>query len=108
MERNLSYLVTYVPKMPAPVRDVTLPAASGQAETPSYNANGAPEGLTLVRGVLPEGAEPGAAYLLCGGKAYQVFRLENGGYGAYVPAEEPATAVACVLDGQMQVFSISE
>ncbi len=108
VERNLRYLVANVPKMPAPVRDLTLPTASGQAETPSYNANGAPEGLTLVRGVLPEGAAPGAAYLICGGKAYQVFRLENGGYGAYVPAEEPATAVACTLDGQIQVFSISE
>ncbi len=108
VERNLRYLVTNVPKMPAPLREIAVPDASGTAESPSFNASGAPEGLTLARGVLPEEAQAsGAAYLICGGNAYQVFRLADGAYGAYVPEEGPVSAVVCPVEGTLKTFSIS-
>lgn len=104
VERNISYLYTNLPVMPAPQRELDLPETSGtvQLECKSIKA---PEGMFKVTGTLPvapDGAEP--VYVICDGVAYEAFGLQNGGIGAYVPAE--ADSVAFYHAGALQLYTV--
>lgn len=85
VERNLRYLLTYTPKMPAPLREqavpeVTLPAADLRVGRPGELA-----GYRLVSGSLETGAD--RVYLVCAGGCYEAF-LTEGGFAAWLPEGE--------------------
>ena len=102
VERNIPYLYTNLPVMSAPQRELTLPQASGTAAMESKSVK-SPEGMFRVKGTLPVMPDTeSAVYVICDGVAYEAFCLANAGFGAYVPAQ--AQAVACYVDGQLQVF----
>ena len=101
VERNISYLYTNLPVMPAPQREVTLPESSGTAQLECKSVK-TPEGMFKVTGTLPGSADT-AVYVICGGAAYEAFQLENGGFGAYVPAE--ADGVAFDHAGALQFYN---
>ncbi len=86
VERNLPYLLTYVPKMPAPMRDVSGgEETGGEADLTRSKENG-PEGCIGYSGVLDPAA--GRAYLVCAGGCYETFRLREGGFSAWLPEGE--------------------
>ena len=102
VERNIPYLYTNLPVMSAPQRELTLPQATGTAAMESKSVK-SPEGMFRVKGTLPVMPDTeSAVYVICDGVAYEAFCLANEGFGAYVPAQ--AQAVACYVDGQLQVF----
>ena len=46
-----------------------------------------------VTGTLPEPADPDSpVYVICGNTAYEAFQLQDGGFGAYTPAEAEGIA----------------
>lgn len=105
VERNLRYLITNVPVMEAPLRQIALPAESaGTGAVPTYSTTG-PEGMMLARGVLPRQTDADSpVYLVCEGRVYEAFCLGENGYAAYVPAE--AAAIVCVIGGETLMFAI--
>lgn len=108
VERNLRYLITYVPVMESPVRDITLPeSASGTAQAQSKPKSKAPEGWCLWQGELP--AQPddfASVYVACEETVYEAFCLENNGYAVYLPEDVTPDALAFIIDGNMQKFTI--
>ena len=104
VERNIHYLCTNLPVMPAPQRTLSaLPEAAGTAVVDSKSAK-TPEGMFKVTGKLPAAADADApVYVICGGTAYEAFRLTEGGYGAYTPLE--AEGVAFYSSGTLQYYA---
>ncbi len=103
VERNISYLYTNLPVMPAPQRELDLPEATGAVAVQTKEAK-TPEAMLQVKGklgVVPDDAS--AIYVVCDGIVYEAFCLADNGFGAYVPGE--IQAVACYVDGQLTVFS---
>ncbi len=93
VERNISYLCTNLPVMPAPER--TLPGLPKAADTTVIENKSvkAPEGMFRVSGTLPEPADPDSpVYVICGNTAYEAFQLLDGGFGAYTPTEAEGIA----------------
>lgn len=99
VERNLRYLITNLPVMPAPEREQTLPqTVSGTA---SFTTVKGPEGYIQIKGTLPTTADTDSrVYLVCGEKTYEAFLTENNSYGAYIPAEETAEKLLFTQNSQ--------
>ncbi len=86
VERNLRYLLTYTPKMPAPLRDLSGGDETDGAVDLARSRESGPEGCAGYTGVLDPAA--GRAYLLCAGGCYEAFRLLDGGFSAWLPEGE--------------------
>ena len=104
VERNISYLYTNLPVMPAPQRDLpVLPESSGTMVLESKSVK-SPEGMIQITGMLPVNADANAPiYVICDGVAYEAFRQAGSKFGAYVPAQ--AQAVACSQNGTLQLYT---
>lgn len=103
VERNISYLCTNLPVMPAPER--TLPGLPKPADTTVIENKSvkSPEGMFRVTGTLPEPADlDSPVYVICGNTVYEAFRLQDGGFGAYTPAE--AVGIAFYTDGILHYY----
>lgn len=98
VERNLDYLLRYVPVMPAPAREAPaqpqeLDGNSFLKVTPSRDM----EGYMLVEGTLPEPLPDFSSVLLrAGGGCYEAFQLEDRGFALYLP-EDALTGSLTVL-----------
>ena len=105
VERNLRYLITNLPVMPAPEREQTLPQTlSGEA---SFTTAKGPEGYIQIKGALPATADADSrVYLVCGDKTYEAFLTENNGYGGYIPAEETAEKLLFTQNGQAVQYAL--
>ena len=105
VERNLRYLITNLPVMPAPEREQALPQTlSG---TTSFTTAKGPEGYTQIKGTLPATADTNSrVYLICGDKTYEAFLTENNSYGAYIPAEETAEKLLFIQNGQAVLYDL--
>lgn len=104
VERNIRYLLENVPVMPAPLRDqpenisVRQEAASLTIE-PSREL----PGYVLVRGVLPLTPDDGAAVLLLTPEGcHEAFRLQENGFGLYLPetAAGDGLRLLCTVNGE--------
>lgn len=105
VERNLSYLVTNLPVMPAPERTLALPDSCG---TTQVSQGKAPEGFVQLKGTLPEtpdGDSP--VYLVCGEKVYEAFCLKDNGFGILVPEGTAPEGVAFYSGGTLRLYAIS-
>ena len=103
VERNLDYLINYVPVMPSPERAVS---PEGEGAACSVERQGAPTatGLVLWRGALGDTPdEDSPVYLLCGDTAYECFLLADGGFAAYIPDGAAVTGAACYVNGVLTV-----
>ena len=105
VERNLRYLVTNLPVMPAPETQQTLPkTVSGTAE---FTTGKGPQGYTQVTGILPTAPDTDSrVYLACKDKTYEAFLTENNGYGAYIPAGETAEKLLFNQNGQTVLYDL--
>lgn len=99
VERNLDYLLRYVPLMPAPERQAELPPSSGELSVKCSEKSG----MLLTEGTLEEDAD--RVYLICGGVCYEAFRLADGKFAAYLP-EAPQQA-AYLLNGVWTLYDIT-
>ncbi len=105
VERNLMYLATYVPVMPAPAESISLPdKAAGTVEVTASQGK-APQGHTQWKGQLPEAAEK--AYILAEGTAYRAFLLKDHGFGANLP-EGAVPEGVYYTTGNTEVFLIKK
>ncbi len=86
VERNLSYLLTNVPKMPAPLRTLSGGEEAGGAVDLARSRDGGPEGCIGYSGVLDTAA--GRVCLLCADGCYEAFRRTEGGFSAWLPEGE--------------------
>ena len=83
VERNIDYLATNIPLMPAPAA-TAVECETIEAEYEREEVKNAPEGCVLVRGTLD--IEAVNVYILCEGAAYSAFLLQGGQFAAYIPA----------------------
>ena len=95
VERNIDYLLRYVPVMPAPTREA--PEAVPVPENPAPpSLDVAPsrdlEGYVLASGRLPVSPAGDSKVYFCAGTAcYEAFLMENQGFALYVPEESLET-----------------
>lgn len=90
VERNLEYLITNVPIMESPVRQITLPdTSSGTISVKATNYK-VPEGYVQLRGQLDI---DGRIYVICGGNSYEAFLLKDNNFAVNVPLDTKPEAV---------------
>ena len=105
VERNISYLITYCPIMPAPQRSVSAEESIGYADNVSINANGKVPECVFVSGSLgcmPDQESP--IYVLCGEQSFEAFCIGEDGFAAYIPEDSVPTGLAFCSGGKL-VFS---
>lgn len=105
VERNLSYLITNMPVMEAPVRPVLLPENAGGHVMVQTSSRGE---LTQVTGTVTAMDEDSSVYIVSGGLAYEAFRLENNGFGGYLPEGSEAEYVVCTVAGETVMYNINK
>ena len=98
VERNLRYLLTYAPKMPAPRRELAAPAASLPAADLAAGKPGELKGCRRITGSLDTEAE--RVYLVCPGGIFEAFLLE-GGFAAWLPEKETPEQVLFLRGGEL-------
>lgn len=99
VERNLSYLITYLPAMPAPTANAEKTASAGSVQLKTQAGD-----MQKVTGTLPTQKDAGSpVYLFTESGCYQAFSLKDSGFGAYLP--EPPTAVGYYANGIFQTYT---
>lgn len=98
VQRNLKYLITYIPVMPAPVETVELPESSRGKLTVTTAKKGE---LLQLSGTLPDEAD--AAWVICDGIAYRCFMMEDG-FAANVPTQ--AQTVVYTIGGETLMYEL--
>ena len=109
VERNLGYLLTYLPKMPAPEWDMPGTAdvpETGETADLTLGKAGELAGCRLISGSVPPEAD--RVFLVCGGVAYGAFRQSDGGFAAWLPEGERPERVLYQLGGTMYSAHVGE
>lgn len=108
VERNLRYLIQYVPVMPSPQRDMELPnGVSGTAVAAIDPQANAGSGMVQYKGTLPVAADADSCvYVVCDGVVYEAFCLENEGFAVNVPEGAKAEYVVYNVGGEALMFEI--
>lgn len=96
VERNLDYLITNLPVMASPVRQVEMPEES--AETITVNAETKGD-FIRVTGNIPQVDADSALYVVCGDMVYEAFCLADNGFGVNLPEGSEAEYLICTVDG---------
>lgn len=106
VERNLRYLITYLPVIASPVRDISVPTERAGTISVRFENGKAPEGCVRITG-SPEIAPDAESevYVICGGTAYEALLHSDGGFAAYVPEEAQPEAVVYSVGGAYKLFS---
>lgn len=103
VERNLRYLITNIPVMPAPERLLELPVPSGSISLVRSSAGA----LTLWEGqIKADAASP--VYFVTEDTAYRAFLTENDGISAMLPEGSPVTHVAYYANGTLTALEAGE
>lgn len=99
VERNLRYLVTNLPIMPAPESKlINVEKVSGIV---AFTTGKGSDGYIQIKGTLP--VEPDVdsrVYVVCGEKTYEVFLTADNSYGVTIPEEETPTQLLFAQNGQ--------
>lgn len=108
VERNLDYLISNVPVMESPVREIQLPVeTSGTGEAALQEKAKAPEGWKLWKGTLPETPdETSAVYVTCNGTVYEAFCLEENGFAVYLPEGQTPSTVSCTVGEAVLTYEL--
>ena len=103
VERNLGYLLRYVPVMPSLTEEISLPACAGTTALQENPKGKAPEGYTLWTGATPENIDPDSpVYVQADGTVYRAFITENNGYAVYLPVGQAPQGVAWYVQGVLK------
>ena len=107
VERNLRYLITYVPVIESPVREIPVPGESSGTVSCGPVKGKAPEGMVCLKGTLEaEIAADTRVYVLCGGQAYEALLQKENGFTAYVPEGAEPEAVIYTAGGDYHLLTI--
>lgn len=99
VERNLSYLITYLPVMPAPKASAEKTESVGSVSLQVQSGD-----MQKVTGTLPVQKDAGTpVYLFTENGCYQAFLLKDNGFGGYLP--EAPTAVGYYTNGIFQTYT---
>lgn len=105
VERNLRYLITYIPVMSSPVEsiDVILDPI-GEIHAERNPRASAPEGTCLWTGEVTYGAGD-RIYVLCGGNYYEALQTADG-FAVYLPDSQTPEAVIVPNSTSSTVYTI--
>lgn len=106
VERNLRYLVTYLPVIQSPVRDITIPDEASGSISLQYENRKTPEGYVCISGRLK--AEPDTdskVYVICNGVAYEALLQKDGAFAAYVLEGVTPEGVVYSVGGENKLLS---
>lgn len=103
VERNLDYLLTYLPVMPAPVRQIEIPETVLGDVAVSTATRGDYVQLT---GTLPAVDTDSCIYVLCGVEVYEAFCLSDGRFGVNLPQNVVAESVICTVGGSAVLYDL--
>lgn len=101
VERNLRYLLTYVPVSDSPTVDTVLPGTEGLAQITAEPKAKAPEGLILWRGTVETDPES-PVYVACGDTVYEAYLMKDNGYAVYLPEEAAPDMLGYFCGGQLE------
>lgn len=108
VERNLSYLLQYVPVMECPIEALELPAASGAVTIESNPKGKAPEGFALWTGTADENIDPeSVVYVQAEDVVYRAFLTENNGFAVYLPAGAAPECAAWYTDSVLKTYNLN-
>ena len=105
VERNLEYLLTYVPVMPSPVREISIRDKIDGTIAVSQTNGKVPESYAQWKGTLE--SRPKYVYVVCGGVAYEAFILKDGGFAVNVPEGAKPEAVIYESGSETRLLTIS-
>ena len=105
VERNLGYLISNLPVMPAPAREISVAPSEGRISVQCRSAGGALPGHTLWSGLQRSADADSPVYLLTAEGAFECFRQKDGAFAAYLSENIPVTGVAYYINGTLRVFS---
>lgn len=101
VERNLDYLITYIPVMPSPVCNISIPGhISGSLQITSNPRANAPDGYQQWTGLVDYQASDMICVVTDNG-AYNAFQTKDG-FGVYLPENEMPTDVV-IINSETQV-----
>ena len=103
VERTLSYLITYLPVMGAPVREMDVPEAMVDSIAVQTKSRGE---LVQITGNLPAVDADSAIYVVSHGTVYEAFCMAENGFGINLAEGIDPEAVICTLDGQTVMYQI--
>lgn len=108
VERNIDYLIRYVPVMPAPLETAgTAEPAAGRSLALTAMASQKLPGYVLVSGTLPGPADTDSRVYLAGAEGwYEAFLLEDGGFALYVPEAELMGQVSILYTAEGRVWAL--
>ena len=108
VERNIDYLIRYVPVIPAPLGEAGA-AEPGDGGLLALAAQGSQElpGYVLVTGTLPEAADTDSrVYLAAAEGWYEAFLLEDSSFALYVPETSLTGQVSIIYTAQGRVWAL--
>lgn len=103
VERNLRYLTTNLPVMPAPQAQLTLPESIDGTVFATASARG---DFLQVKGQLPYVDDASSVYVVCGTTVYKAFCLADGGFGLHLPPESSPEYVVCTADNELTMYNL--
>ena len=98
VERNLRYLISNVPIMEAPVRQISMPEHSAGTTAVGAVNGKAPEGYIQLQGQL---STDGKIYVICENDAYEAFLLKDNKFAVNIPADAKPEAVVYAIDNNI-------
>jgi hypothetical protein len=110
VERNLRYLLSYTPVLPAPEREAALDGAVPLPDGASCAVESSPlEGCVLLSGALPRDADDDSPlWLLADGRCWEATPRPDG-FAAHLPLaadDPPALRLAYYADGQLVLCDV--
>ncbi len=107
VERNLRWLLEYVPVMESPVVEMALEGpVQGQVTLIREEQARAPEGLVLWTGTLPGVAENRSpVYVRAQGMVYEAFLTRDNGFAVYLPAGSGPDQLGYLENGQQVQYA---
>lgn len=103
VERNLDYLITYLPVMPAPQAEVSLPETVSGSIAATVSSR---KDLLQVKGHLPAVDADSSVYVVCGTAVYEAFCLEDAGFGLYLESGLTPGYVICTVEGVSTMYQL--
>lgn len=104
VERNLRYLITNLPIMPAQACQQMHPRMT--SGTTSFTTGKGPEGYTQITGTLPtEPDTDSRVYIVCEEETYEAFLLSDNGYGATIPGEQKPMQLMFAQNGKVVLYN---
>ncbi len=103
VQRNLRYLITYLPVIKSPARDIVIPAEASGSILLQYENRKSPEGHCCISGRL-EAEVDSKVYVVCDGIAYEAL-LHKDGFAVYVPEGVAPEAVVYSVGGEYKLLT---